>query len=177
MWNGKISSCEELTRWKRPWCWEGLGTGGKGDNRGWDGWMASLTRWAWVWVSSGSWWWTGRPGVLRFVGSQRVGHDWATELNWTEWKIKEFVDIVLNHWNQLRVLTASYRNPTSKWNKHQWEFICSPNEKTLQVDKLCASFVQSSGSSSPILCVLNHPQAGFLPAKYDCRNSGPHVCA
>ena len=49
---------------------------------GWDGWMASLTRWTWVWVNSGSWWWTGRPGVLRFMGSQRVGHDWATELNW-----------------------------------------------------------------------------------------------
>ena len=61
----------------------GLGTGGEGDDRGWDGWVASLTRWTWVWVNSGSWWWTGRPGVLRFVGSQRVGHDWATELNWT----------------------------------------------------------------------------------------------
>ena len=53
-------------------------------DRGWDGWMASLTQWTWVWVDSGSWWWTGRPGVLRFMGSQRVGHDWATELNWTE---------------------------------------------------------------------------------------------
>ena len=74
----------ELTHWKRLWCWEGLGAGGEGDERGWDGWMASLTRWTWVWVNSGSWWWTGRPGVLRFMGSQRVGHDWATELNWTE---------------------------------------------------------------------------------------------
>ena len=68
--------------WKRPWCWEGLGAGGKGDNRGWDGWMASPTQWTWVWVNSRSWWWPGRPGVLRFMGSQRVGHDWATELNW-----------------------------------------------------------------------------------------------
>ena len=51
---------------------------------GWDGWMASLTRWMWVWVNSGSWWWTGRPGVLRFMGLQRVRRDWATELNWTE---------------------------------------------------------------------------------------------
>ena len=75
------TSCEELTHWKRLWCWEGLGAGGEGDDRGWDGWMASLTRWRWVWVNSGSWWWTGRPGVLWFVGSQRVGHDWATELN------------------------------------------------------------------------------------------------
>ena len=54
------------------------------DNRGWDGWMASLTQWTWVWVDSGSWWWTGRSGMLQFMGSQRVGHDWVTELNWTE---------------------------------------------------------------------------------------------
>ena len=56
----------------------------KGMTRGWDGWMASLTWWTWVWVNSGSWRWTGRPGVLRFMGSQRVGHDWVTELNWTD---------------------------------------------------------------------------------------------
>ena len=68
---------------KRPWCWEGLGAGGERDSRG-DGWMASLTRWTWVSVNSGSWWWTGRPGVLQFMGSQRVGHDWVTELNLTE---------------------------------------------------------------------------------------------
>ena len=60
----------------------GIGAGGEGVNRGWDGWMTSLTWWTWVWVNSGSWWWTGRPGVLRFMGSQRVGHDWVTELNW-----------------------------------------------------------------------------------------------
>ena len=85
-WNSNIlaTSWEELTLWKRPWCWGGLGAGGEGDVRGWDGWMASPTRWAWVWVNSGSWWWTGRPGVLWFMGSQRFGHDWATELNWTE---------------------------------------------------------------------------------------------
>ena len=69
----------------RLWCWEGLGAGGEGDDRGWNGWMASLTLWTWVWVNSGSWWWTGRPGMLLFIRSQRVGHDWATELNWTEW--------------------------------------------------------------------------------------------
>ena len=66
----------------KDWCWEGLGAGGEGDDRGWDGWMASPTWWTWVWMNSGSWWWTGRPGVLQFMGSQRVGHDWATELNW-----------------------------------------------------------------------------------------------
>ena len=58
-----------------------IGVEGEGDDRGWDGWMASPTRWTWVWVNSGSLWWTGRPGVLRFMRSQRVGHDWATELN------------------------------------------------------------------------------------------------
>jgi len=73
-----------LTHWKRLWCWEGLGAGGEGDDRGWDGWMASPTWWTWVSVNSGSWWWTGKPGVLQFMGSQRVRHDWATELNWTE---------------------------------------------------------------------------------------------
>ena len=59
----------------------------EGDDRGWDGWMTSLTRWIWTWVNSGSWWWTGRPGVLRFMGSQRVGHDWVTELNWKQLSI------------------------------------------------------------------------------------------
>ena len=65
-------------------CWERLRAGGEGDDRGWDGWMASPTQWTWVWVNSGSWWRTGRPGMLRFMGLQRVGHDWATEVNWTE---------------------------------------------------------------------------------------------
>ena len=62
----------------------GIGARGEGDDIGWDGWMASPTPWTWVWVNSGSWWWTGRPSVLRFMGSQRVRHNWATELNWTE---------------------------------------------------------------------------------------------
>ena len=85
-WNSNTlaTSCEELTHWKRLWSWEGLGAGGEGDDRGWDGWMASLTRWMWVSVNSVSWWWTGMSGMLQFMGSQRAGHDWATELNWTE---------------------------------------------------------------------------------------------
>ena len=61
--------------------WERLRAGGEGDDRGWDGWMASPTQWTWVWVDSRSWWWTGRPGVLQSMRSQRVGHDWVTELN------------------------------------------------------------------------------------------------
>ena len=69
---------------EKTWMLGGLGAAGEGDDRGWDGWMASLTRWTWVWVNFGSWWWTGRPGVLQFMGSQRAGHDWVTELNWTD---------------------------------------------------------------------------------------------
>jgi len=60
-----------------------LKAGGEGDDRGWDGWIASPTQWTWVWVNSRSWWWTGRLGVLQSMGSQRVGDDWVTELNWT----------------------------------------------------------------------------------------------
>ena len=70
--------------WKRPWCWERLRAGGEGDNRGWDGWMASPTQWTRVWVNSGSWWWIGRPGMLEYMGSWRVRRNWVTELNWTE---------------------------------------------------------------------------------------------
>ena len=76
--------CGELTHLKKPWCSERLKAGGEGDDRGW---MASPTQWTWVWVDSRSWWWTGSPGVLRFMGSQRVRHDWVTELNWTLFKV------------------------------------------------------------------------------------------
>ena len=74
--------CKELAHLKRPWWWERLRAGGEGDDRGWDGWMASLTWWTWVWVGSGSWWWIGHPSALQSMGSQRVRHDWATELSW-----------------------------------------------------------------------------------------------
>ena len=86
-WNSNTlaTSCEELTHWKRPWCWERLGTGGEGDDRGWDGWMASLTRWTWVRVNSGSWWWIRRPAEIHGVAkSQTRLSDW-TELNWRFW--------------------------------------------------------------------------------------------
>ena len=83
-WNSNILDpwCKELTHWKRPWCRERLKEGGEGDDRGWNGWMASPTQWTWVWVNSGSCWWTGRPDMLQSMGSQRLGHDSVTELNW-----------------------------------------------------------------------------------------------
>ena len=85
-WNSNtlVTWWEELTHLKRPWCWERLEAGGEGGDRGWDGWMASLTQWRWVWLKFGSWWWTGRPGVLQSLGSRRVGHNWATEMNWSD---------------------------------------------------------------------------------------------
>ena len=78
--NTLATRCEELTHLKRPWCWGRLKAREDGDDRGWDGWMASPDQWTWVWVNC-SWWWTEKPGVLQSMGSQRVGHDWATELN------------------------------------------------------------------------------------------------
>ena len=96
IWNSSTLAtlCKELTHWKRLWCWEGLGAGGEGDDPGWDGWMASLTRWTRVWVNSGSWWWTGRPGVLWFMGSQ----SWTRLSDWTE----------LN-WKSLQMVTAAMK--------------------------------------------------------------------
>ena len=70
----------KLTHWERPWCWERLKAGGEGDDRGWDGWMASPTQWMWVCASSGSWWWTGKTGVL-----QGITKSWTGLSNWTEW--------------------------------------------------------------------------------------------
>ena len=83
-WNSNTlaSWCEQLTHLKRPWCWERLKVGGEGDERGWDGWMASATQRTWVWASSGRWWGTGRPGVLQSMGSDKES-DMAEQLNWS----------------------------------------------------------------------------------------------
>ena len=88
------SLCEELTHLKRAWCWERLRAGGEGYDWGWDGCMASPTLWTWVWVNSGSSGRTGRPGVLRFMGSQKVEQDWVTELKWT---ILAKIDLITMH--------------------------------------------------------------------------------
>ena len=82
---------------KRPWCWERLKARGEGDDRGWDGWMASPTWWTWVWASSGSRWWTGKPSVLQSMGLQRVRHDWAAKLNWWTWHSRFLCNVVLYH--------------------------------------------------------------------------------
>ena len=90
--------CEELIHWKRPQWWERLKAGGAGDNKGWDGWMASPTWWTWVWASSMSWWRTEKPGMLQSMGLQRVGHDWVPEPNWYRVKFlrKRNTNIVYN---------------------------------------------------------------------------------
>ena len=86
-WNSNTLAtwCKELTHWKRPWCWERLKARGEGDDRGWDGWTASSTRWAWVWASSRSWWWTGKLGVLQVHGAAKR---WTQLSDWTELRRK-----------------------------------------------------------------------------------------
>ena len=95
--------------WKRPWCWEKSKAGGEGDNRGWDDWMAPLTRWTWVWALSGSWWRTGKPGVLQSMGLQRVGYNWATERNWTGGLLNDFylISFRMKPWSKSH---TSYNN-------------------------------------------------------------------
>ena len=95
---------------------DSLKAGGEGDNRGWDGWMASRTQWTWAWISSGSWWWTGKPGMLQSMGSQRVRHDWATELNWFGQIIKKEVLCGLYHFLQT--------GPMAPWDQiFLWNFL------------------------------------------------------
>jgi len=163
-WNSSTlaTSCEELTHWKRPSCWEGLGARGEGDDRGWDGWMASLTRWAWVWVNSGSWWWTWRPGMLQFMWSQRVGHDWATELNWA-----------------LILLLKATADQTVKW------WFCGENFvlNTLPCSQFLASWKSEVKvtQSCPTLCdPMDYTVHGILQARIlewlafpFCRGSSP----
>ena len=96
--------CEEPTHWKRPWCWERLKVGGEGDNRGWDGWMASLTGWTWVWVGSGNWWWTGKPGMLQSMVSQSQTH--------------------LSNWTELMTIIGGKNTLVHKWCWDNWILTC-----------------------------------------------------
>ena len=110
--NTLVTWCKQLTPLKRSWCWERLKAGGEGDNRRWDGYMASSTQWTWVWASSGSWWWTGKPGVLQSMGSQRLRHDWVTELSEkgkSKLHLKLYIPLVWRH--------PGVRNVTT-WNVH-----------------------------------------------------------
>ena len=102
------TSWEELTHWKKLWCWEGLGAGGEGHGPGWDGWMASRTQWTWVWVNSGSWWWTGRPGVLWFMS--RKESDTTERLNWTDDKYP-----LLSWFNFMITLAFQNYSQNHKW--------------------------------------------------------------
>ena len=115
-WNSNTLATwwEEPSHWKGPWCWERLKAGGEGDDRGWDGWMASLTRWTWVWASFGNWWWTGSPGVLQSMGSQRVEHNWETELNWTDGWGSWRLSITTGVWMYL----TSKRKPSRIFDKN-----------------------------------------------------------
>ena len=133
LWPPDAKSC---LIWRRPRCWESLKAGREGDDRWWYGWMASLTQWRLIWVNSGSCWWTGTPGVLRFMGSQRVRHDWATELNWTELKLMQHVfDICHN---------LSVNFPHCRWGRWRkktttkhWEYW----ERQCNTYKICFQFL------------------------------------
>ena len=99
-WNSNTLAtwCKELTHWKRSWCWERL-RAGEGDDRGWDGWMASPTQWTWVWTNSSRWLRTGKPGMLQSMGSQRVRHNWGTEQQ--QW------NICYIHWINIDILLST----------------------------------------------------------------------
>ena len=129
---------KEVTHLKRPCCWERLKVGGEGNDRGCDAWMASPTQWTWVWVNPGSWWWTERPGVLRFMGSHRVGHDWATELNWTELNHK--------HWFYLKLLQGTLTWTTS--------FLCSILYNQARLYLLYGKFILRNPTVLPTTLLL-----------------------
>ena len=103
--NSLATSCKDLTHWERPWYWARLRVGGEGDDRGWDGWMATPTWWTWVWVNSGSWWWTGRPGMLQHEVTES---DMTERLNWTD-VMKSKVIFLLDK-----------SIPNFRWKAHLW---------------------------------------------------------
>ena len=113
-WSSNTSAtwCEELTHWQRPWCWEWIKAGWEVDDRGWDGWMASPTLWTWVWANSGSWWRTGKPGMLQSMGSQ-----WVTELNWTPYMWASLVAQIVKNlpaMQEIWVQSLGHKDPLEK---------------------------------------------------------------
>ena len=134
------------------------------DDRGWDGWMASLTQWTWVWVNSGSWWWTGKPGVLRFMGSQRVRHDWVTELNWTE-------VIGCDYW-YLEFITALSEEDTEKgekkYRKRDLARTSASSHSTVCLRPM-PWLLESIWWEEKVMCRQHMMQSGF-----DTKEGGPH---
>ena len=126
---------------ENPWCWEILKAGGEGDNREWDGWMASLNQWTWVWASSGSLWWIGKPGMLQSMGSQRVEHNWVTELNWkSRGVLPSWMEPVTNGlmpWEVRSVdIEARARvGPWWKWRPMYWETQSRLRSQCINVNK------------------------------------------
>ena len=120
--NTLVTWWEELSQWKRPWCWQRMKTGGEGDNRGWDGCIASPSLWTWVWVSSVSWWWTGRPGVLQSMGRKESGR--TERLNW---KVQIYSNI------QYHVSSKEYSNG----NAYFWKNNCT----LLHLAPKCSLFI------------------------------------
>ena len=120
--------CKEQTHWKRPWCWERLKEGGEGDDRGWDSWLASPIRWTWVWASSGSQWWTGKPGVLHPWG--RKESDTTEQLNWTKLNWTECRAFLINlQWPARDSLSSNHHPPyLINWGK---KFLVQLNIKKL----------------------------------------------
>ena len=151
-WNSSTLAtwCQVLTHWKRPWCWERLRAGGERDDRGWDGWMASLTS-TWVEVRSGSWWWTGKPAVLQSIGSQRLQHSWVTELNWTwQWLVFPFLFCVY----MLDIMCKSVETQVN--NIYSWEM--------LYKKKWALFFFQAIGMKYRVSPVRSWAKFGFCLA-------------
>ena len=150
---------KELTHWKRLWCWEGLGAGGEGDARGWDGWVASLTRWTWVWVNSGSWWWTGRPGVCDSWGCKES--DTTEQLNWTE----------LNQWTYIVWMPQVFS--ISHWMNAESPFCLPPLKNECQPVHWAPGSSVQLGTKHPqhpgVLHLLKHrhPQNVAFQTKSD----------
>ena len=118
-WNSNtlVTWCEEPTHWKRLWCWERLKAGGERDYRGWDGWMASPTRWTWVWANSESWWWTGKPGVLQSWLSDWTGLNWTNPITTCFLLLTGFLcfPIGLPSWLSVRVHLPCRRHYFDPW--------------------------------------------------------------
>ena len=141
--------------WKDPDVGKDWGQEKKRTTRGWDGWMASPTQWTWVWVSSGSWWWTGSPGVLWFMGSQRVGHDWVTELNWI-WEVVPVSrsQLASGTMSPFGCCPREYYSNFTDWHSGLFRLEFQPIYNTLTMFKPRWLIVLSLSSLSLICCDL-----------------------